>query len=227
MIKLLIFDLDGTLIDSAPDIIATTQSLLEKNGLPPVAPEAVVAAIGEGLKKFVFSLFPDARNNPTFLEEVERQFYSAYSENLLQHTTVFPGVEDFLRQSPLQKAIVTNKYSDLTQQTLQGLGLLKHPWLRVFGADSLAQRKPDPLPLLEVMRIAGVDRHETVMIGDGIPDMVAARRAGIHSIGVTFGYTSIERLKAEGASLLLHSYADLPEVLAEIETFSPREVLSS
>lgn len=224
MIKLLIFDLDGTLIDSAPDIIVTTNSLMINRGLPPLPESQITAAIGEGLKQLVFSLFPETHEDPIARAEVEAEFYRLYEENLIRRTKIYPGAEEFLTSCQQTIAIVTNKYEKLTQKTVEGLGLTRFPWLRIFGADSLPLRKPDPLPLTEVMRAAGVSRHETLMIGDGIPDMIAARRAGVHSIGVEFGYVKSEILLAQGASLLMKDFSHLPRLIKDAEALAPREI---
>lgn len=226
MIKLLIFDLDGTLIDSAPDIIATTNQLMRMRDKPPLPPERVVAAIGEGLKQTVFSLFPETHSDPEALGQLEEDFFRCYENNLLNATRVFPGVEKFLAHNGSHRkiSIVTNKYESLTHQVLKGLELNRHDWVRVFGADSLPSRKPDPLPLIETMRAANVDRTETLMIGDGIPDMIAARRAGVHSVAIEFGYTSLDILNAQGASLTLRSYDDLDDVIRKAEELPPRPI---
>jgi phosphoglycolate phosphatase len=220
MIKLVIFDLDGTLIDSAPDVVATTNDLVQAKGLPPLPREMIVAAIGEGLARTIFKLFPEAQNNPLALAKIEKEFLAHYEVNLLRHTTVFPGVKEALARcvsAGRQIAIVTNKHERLTRKTLVGLGLDHLPWMRVFGADSLAQRKPDPLPLLEVMKAAQVSPNETLMVGDGLPDMLAANRAGVRSVAVEFGYGPLEALRAEGASLTLRHYDELDRVIKRAE----------
>lgn len=225
MIKLLIFDLDGTLIHSAPDIITTTNQLMKSRGKPLLSDETITAAIGEGLKQTVFSLFPETHSDPVALRELEKEFFTYYEANLLKTTTPFPGVESFLDQCRLKIAIVTNKHERLALKTIEGLGLSRYPWIKVFGADSLPNRKPDPLPLIEVMRAAGVDRTETLMIGDGIPDMIAARRAGIHALAIEFGYTKLDILNAQGASLTIPSFDRLNEVIARARDLPPREIL--
>jgi phosphoglycolate phosphatase len=222
-IELLIFDLDGTLIDSAPDIVATTHALFTERGVPLLEEETVVAAIGEGLKQLVFSLFPETHGDPRLLRQLEDDFYRHYENNLILRTTIYEGVETFLGSNRKKIAIVTNKYALLAKRTVTGLGLDRYPWLRVYGAESLPNRKPHPLPLIEVMKVAGVSREQTIMIGDGIPDMIAARRAGVHSIGVTFGYSKPETLRAQGASLLMDAYRDLPELLRAAADLPPRE----
>ena len=92
MIKLVIFDLDGTLIDSAPDIVATTNQLLISRGRPTLPEKTIVQAIGEGLKPLITSCFPEAQNNPTELDAIDRDFYAAYRQNLVVKTTVFPEI---------------------------------------------------------------------------------------------------------------------------------------
>jgi phosphoglycolate phosphatase len=224
MIKLLIFDLDGTLIDSASDIVATTNALLESRGLQPLPHARIVAAIGEGLRQLIFDLFPETHSNPDAMKSLEKDFLELYEQHLLQTTTVFPGVERFLDTCQKTISIVTNKNELHAKKTIAGLPLHQYSWLRIFGADSLKHKKPDPLPLLETINIAGVAPHETLMIGDGIPDMIAARRAGVHSVAISFGYTDLNILQAQGASLVLNSYGDFDALINEAEELPPREI---
>lgn len=224
MIKLLIFDLDGTLVDSAPDIVRTTQQLLAQRGQPAIADARIRAAIGEGLKPLVMSLFPEVNEDQKIRQEVESEFYRLYENNLLIETKIFTGALEFLRQWRGPLAIVTNKPHRLALRTVEHLALKEIPWFRVWGADALSERKPHPLPLLELMRLLGISREETLMIGDGIPDMVAARRAGVHSIACEFGYARREILAAEGASLFIDSFASLPAAIERAAQLSKRAV---
>lgn len=225
-IELVIFDLDGTLIHSAPDIVTTVQELLRRRGRPSLEDQVIVDAIGEGLMQLVLDCFPESRGNDTELEEISKSFELVYEEHLLNQTHVFPGVFEFLDEylkNPLhQVAIVTNKRIRWTKKTLTGLGLDRIPWTQVFGADSLPERKPHPLPLLEVMRTAGVSREKTVMVGDGFPDMGAASRAGVHAIGCPYGYCNAEKLTKAGASLLIQSPHNLAQALSEAARLAPR-----
>lgn len=225
-IDLVIFDLDGTLIHSAPDIVNTVQELLHRRGRPPLEDQVIVDAIGEGLMQLVLDCFPESRGNDRELAEISRSFELVYEEHLLNETKVFPGVFDFLdaylKTPRHQVAIVTNKRLSWTRRTLSGLGLDAVPWVQVYGADSLSERKPHPLPLLEAMRSAGVSRDRTVMVGDGFPDMGAALRAGVHSIGCTYGYCDAEKLTKAGASLLIQSPHDLSHALREASLLAPR-----
>ena len=220
--RLLIFDLDGTLVDSAPDIIDAVNALMKERGRSALPDARIVAAIGEGLKQMVFNLFPETHADPVLLETLERDFFRHYENHLIEKSKPFAGVVEFLENTDAQIAVVTNKHERLARMVLEGLGLMRFPWVRIFGADSLERRKPDPLPLFEAMRAAGVTREQTVMIGDGIPDMVAARAAGVHAIGCLFGYTNREILEAQGASILLESYAALPDILNDVWTLPAR-----
>ncbi len=219
-IELVIFDLDGTLIDSAADIITTTHELMRRRGRKQLDDHVITTAIGEGLMPLIYNCFPEARGDQSQLDSIAEEFGSVYEENVLNETKVFEGINEFLealstgegKTSP-QMAIVTNKRMSWTTITLHGLGLDRFPWVRVFGADSLSERKPHPLPLLEAMKAANVKPENTVMVGDGLPDMGAAVNAGVHAIACGYGYCHIEKLKAAGASLVADTPYHLPQAL--------------
>jgi phosphoglycolate phosphatase len=222
-IKLVIFDLDGTLIDSAPDIVETTNKVLIQRGRPALPEAQIVAAIGEGLKQLLYSCFPDLIGQESEIAKLDREFYKIYRKNLITKTTVFSGVREFLSTTNSKVAIVTNKYEDLALESLSKLKLDSYPWVKVFGADSLPERKPHPLPLLEVMRAAAVRPENTVMVGDGLPDMGAARAAGIHALACEYGYCAAEKLNEAGASALLKSPWHLNEALEAVGRLAPRK----
>ena len=220
-LRLIIFDLDGTLIDSAPDIVDTTNSLMRSRGRPELPADTIVAAIGEGLKALVFSCFPEARGNRDALESIDQEFYELYRQNLVRRTEVFDGVHEFLTETlgenpTYRVGIVTNKYIDLARISLERLELHEYPWVQVFGSDSLSERKPHPLPLLEMMRLAGVTAEQTVMVGDGLPDMEAAKRAGVKAIACQYGYCAVDRLREAGAVETISSPFELPDVLRRV-----------
>jgi phosphoglycolate phosphatase len=225
----IVFDLDGTLIHSAPDIVATTNELMKRYRRTPLDEKVIVEAIGEGLMQLVYDCFPDARGDQRQLDLIAEDFAAIYEENLLRRTTVFDGINEFLEaatqlESPTKRkiAIVTNKRIAWTERTLTGLKLDRFPWVRVFGADSLSERKPHPLPLLEAMKAAKVKPENTVMVGDGLPDMKASVRAGIHSIGCAYGYCAAEKLTKAGASMLIQSPHDLAQALEAAARLPPR-----
>lgn len=222
-IELVIFDLDGTLIHSAPDIVATTNELMHRRNRPLLSETVIVNAIGEGLMELIYNCFPDVKDDRAEIELITRDFARVYEENLLKRTTIYDGVLQFLDEAstgsrPRKVAIVTNKRIAWTRKTLAGLKLDRFPWVKVFGADSLSERKPHPLPLLEVMKAAGLGPERTVMVGDGLPDMRAAGRAGVPAIGCTYGYCSAEKLTNAGASYLIESPFGLNSALEKVET---------
>lgn len=227
---LVIFDLDGTLIHSAPDIVATTNELMRRRQRALLDEAIIIDAIGEGLMQLVYDCFPDARGNQQELDAIAQDFAAVYEENMLVKTTIFPGILEFLEAaiagdsvSPRKIAIVTNKRMKWTERTLKGLKLDHYPWVRVFGADSLAERKPHPMPLLEAMKAADVKPENTVMVGDGLPDMRAATRAGVHAIGCGYGYCTAEKLIGAGASLMIGSPHELPDALEKTARLAPRK----
>lgn len=218
MNPLLVFDLDGTLIDSAPDIIVAVNRTLVKNNKAPLSDETVIAHIGEGLKKLIADIFMEENLDPGQLIEIEMEFLKTYEEEMFNKTTIFPGVEQFLTDysniGPI--GIITNKNEGPAKAILKHLGLDRFPWVQVFGADTLEERKPSPLPLQTMMKLAGHSPDKTFMIGDGIPDVLSALRAGVPSIAIGFGYTSTDLLQQYDPRGILSHYDELPTLLAKL-----------
>ena len=213
-LPLLIFDLDGTLIDSAPDIAVALNKTLTHFGKPNVPYEVVVAHIGDGLRKLLADFFPEFQNSPSSeYKHVEDHFFKTYEEEMYHTTQPFPGVLDFLRAYEGPLGIVTNKNEDPARKIVRHLGLDKIPWIGVFGADTFSEKKPHPLPLLEMMKRADRDASNTIMIGDGTPDMKAAQAAGVRSIAVRFGYTQMPILQSYGPAAILEDYAGLQNLV--------------
>ena len=216
MNPLLVFDLDGTLVDSAPDIIRAVNRTLANHSKPTLSDEVIISHIGEGLKKLIADLFKNDNLDPGDIMGLEHEFLQIYEEEMFTATSIFPGVERFLAAYPGPMAIVTNKNEGPAKALLSHLGLDRFPWIEVFGADSLAERKPSPLPLQTVMRIAGHHTRNTFMIGDGIPDMVSAQRAEVPSIAISFGYTSRSILETYSPKAFLPHYDELGTLIKKL-----------
>ncbi|QDK36453.1 HAD family hydrolase [Bdellovibrio sp. NC01] len=215
MNPLLVFDLDGTLIDSAPDIITAVNQTLKAHKKPQLGDAEIISHIGEGLKKLLADLFIGENLSPEQVTALEEEFLHNYQAEMLNKTRIFPGVEKFLESYQGPIAIITNKNEAPAKRILEHLNLHRLPWVNVFGADTLAERKPSPLPLRTMMKLAGHDVHNTLMIGDGIPDMASARNAGVPSLAIHFGYTAPEILgKYEPRGFLRH-YDDLHGLVRE------------
>jgi len=213
---LLIFDLDGTLIDSAEDIASALNKTLEAYGKPTLPREVIVAHIGEGLPKLLADFFPEHQNSPQAYAPIEELFLRVYEEEMYKTTRPYPGALEFLQDYPGPLGVVTNKNEGPARKILRHLGLETLPWIAVFGADTLPERKPHPLPLLEMMRRAGRGPEGTFMIGDGTPDMKAAQSAGVPAIAIEFGYTKSDILRKFAPTAMLKSYAELHNLIQEL-----------
>ena len=209
-LPLLIFDLDGTLIDSAADIHVALNHMLQNHKRPGVDIKTLTSHIGDGLTKLVNDFFPeftiDSRENTARVDE----FLDLYRDGYLTKLTVlYPGVYEFLHNYKGPKALVTNKSIHPTLQIFQHFGLDKLKWVDIIGGDSLAERKPSALPLLTVMNKIGYRPENTWMIGDGRPDMKSALAAGCKKAAVHYGYSSPAELAPFMPDLVLNKISDL------------------
>ncbi len=183
-----LWDLDGTLIDSAGDIAAAIDATLARRGLRPLGLPVVRGFIGDGARKLVDRCVTAAGGTPD--EAVLADFLAQYEANLVVHTVVHPpGVEALLARVAAPQAIVTNKPERLARGVLEALDLARY-FPVVIGGDTLPVRKPDPAPLHEALRLLGADRG--VMVGDGPADVGGARNAGMPCIGVGWGIAAPE-----------------------------------
>lgn len=174
---LLVFDLDGTLVDSAPDIVASVERTLAKMGREAVPRPRIVAAIGSGVRKLI------ERTTAPPIEPVIEAFMAEYEAHLLDRTTLYPGVAETLARLPHRKIILSNKPEKLSKGVVRGLGIDRH-FDAVYGGDSFPVRKPDP----ECFRAAIGAARAPLLIGDSGVDVETARRAGAPVWGVTYGY---------------------------------------
>jgi phosphoglycolate phosphatase len=215
MSSLLVFDLDGTLIDSAPDIVVAVNRTLQNHGKLMLNDEVIISHIGEGLKKLIADIFMGDNLEPAEIIELEMEFLRIYEEEMLNRTSIYPGVEKFLKSYDGPMGIVTNKNVAPAKIIIKHLGLDRFPWIEVFGADSLTERKPSPLPLQTMMKLAKRSEQDSFMIGDGIPDVLSALRAGVPSIAIGFGYTVHSLLAQHDPIAILRHYDELPEILSQ------------
>jgi len=204
---LLMFDLDGTLIDSTADLAAAVNHTLGELGLRPLRRDEVASYIGDGLRMLLRRALDV--DDPQLLLRAVEVFLPYYEAHLLDTTTLFPGVRETLeRCAGYRKAVITNKQQRFTDAILEGLGV-RGMFDVVLGGDALERAKPDPLPLREAMRRTGVTSQRAVMIGDGPNDVLAARAAGVRSVAVTYGLCSQEHLLALGPDIIIESFGDL------------------
>lgn len=215
--KLLIFDFDGTLLDTAPGIYKAINQVAAEVGAPPFPFELVKQLIGYGLNHLLQNLDLESKAILNNLPDLRKRFLEVYSETSVQESTLFPGVVEFLSQSPHLLAIVSNKEQLSLRHLVQNSELCNISWVQVSGADTFAEKKPHPMPLLRTMELAGVTPEEAIMIGDGLPDALAAREANVPFIGVNFGYAKESDLRQLGAKHIISSYKDLAKAIDTVD----------
>lgn len=216
---LVIFDLDGTLVDSSPDIRNAINHVLEPFGVPPVSIEETQELVGEGATRLMEKII-ESRSLSVAVSELLPSFLAYYGDHLLDMTTVYPGVVDTLEAlNGIRKAVVTNKHDDLSIHTLERVGLARYFDL-VVGSETAPAKKPSPLPVLHVLERFGVSLDRAVIVGDSTCDVEAGKSAGIGVVAVTYGYRPAELLK--NADVLIDSMNELPEVLARWEVRSKK-----
>lgn len=212
--RLVVFDLDGTLIDSSRDLATAVNRALRRvaPAVPLLSEEVVRSFIGSGAGVLLRRSL-DRAGLPQSADEVLPVFLEEYAACLLDETRLYPGtVEalDRLRDRPL--AVLTNKPGDLSRTILRGLGIADR-FFRIVGAGDVASRKPDPAGLRQVAEEAGVRPTETVMVGDSGIDVRTGRAAGAFTAGVTYGFDS-ESFREHPPDLLVSSLTELSDRLA-------------
>ncbi len=210
------FDLDGTLVDTAPDLLNTLDVILAARGLPPVDRAEARNMIGGGARVLIQrALARDAITvSDAELADMNRQFLAHYSAHIADESQPFPGLLpalDRLAEAGAQLCVCTNKLEHLARQLLEALDLTKR-FAVITGADTYAKAKPDPLPLLSTIAAAGGVPAQAVMVGDSITDVRTARATGVPVVAVSFGYTDIPPPEL-GADRLIHHFTELEQAI--------------
>jgi phosphoglycolate phosphatase len=185
---LLIFDLDGTLIDSKRDLADSVNATRAWMNLPPLADERVYSYVGNGAAVLVRRALPDV-SEPD-LARAHRYFLDYYREHMLDATTLYPGVRealDRLHAADIPMAVLTNKPVRFSIRLLEGLGLEMH-FFRVYGGNSFEEKKPHPMGIDLLVAESGAHRAHTVMVGDSAVDVLTARNASVRACGVSWGF---------------------------------------
>ncbi|RMF57457.1 MAG: HAD family hydrolase [Calditrichaeota bacterium] len=204
-VDLLIFDLDGTLVDSQQDLTNAVNFARKELGYPELDVATVTRYVGDGVHKLLERSIPDA-------EAVERAlalFRDHYSRHALDFTRPYPGVHEMLHHFRNKKmAVLSNKPAGFTRSILEGLNLA--PFFEmILGGDSADALKPDPAPVLHILKQMKVDAGRAVMIGDGPTDIQAAKNAGILSCAVTYGLRDRKTLAAEEPDFIIDQVSEL------------------
>lgn len=209
----LLFDLDGTLLASAPDLAIAIDRMLGELALPAAGLERVSKWVGDGARQLVIEALQFARagEDDALVERALEIYQHHYGQCLSHRSELFPGVREALQrwhEQGLRMACVTNKGARFTEPLIDHF--LLRQWLPVvISGDTLAQRKPDPAPLLEACRQLGVGPQRAVMVGDSRNDVRAARAANMPVICVRHGYNHGRPIEDEAPDLIVSSFFDL------------------
>ncbi len=204
MPKLVIFDLDGTLVDSLDDLAASVNHALGVVGLPPRSREEIHGFVGEGARLLLERAVAPHQH---LLDPALAAWRPHYEAHCLDHTHAYPGIEALLAGARRALAVHTNKPGAMARKILAGLGLLPR-FTAVIGGDE-APRKPDPTGVRELMVRAGASTAETLLVGDSRVDAATARAAGIPFVAVTWGFASRAELAGTGPAALVDGAAEL------------------
>jgi phosphoglycolate phosphatase len=206
-VRVLIFDLDGTLIDSKLDLALSINGMLEHMRRAPLAHETIYSFVGNGAPVLVRRALGDSVTDAE-ADEGLRYFLSYYRAHMLDHTVTYPGVReglDLLVKHPM--AILTNKPVNFSRGILDGLDLSRY-FRFVYGGNSFERKKPDPMGVETLLRDLQVEPREAMLVGDSDVDVRTARNAGIWACGVSYGLGT-DGLRAIPPDLMLDNLADL------------------
>ncbi len=207
--KLIIFDLDGTLVDTSRDITNALNYALHSYGFKKIAVEETIQMIGEGITRLIEKVL--GLEKLQLKDEAIRKFLDYYSEHLIDYSKVYPYVRETLEKlNGYKKAVISNKREYLSTKLLDKLDLLMYFDL-IVGSDTTPESKPSAMPVIYVYTKFGLEPHETIMVGDSNYDIEAGKKAGVKTIGVTYGYR--EKQYLIDADYLIDSFNDLLPIL--------------
>ena len=210
-VRALIFDLDGTLIDSKIDLALAVNAAVEHLGRGPLEPERIYSFVGNGAPALIRRALGDDVTEAQ-AEAALGFFLQYYREHMLDNTVPYPGVRAGLEQlAGYEMAVLTNKPVRFSRAILDGLELSRH-FRYVYGGNSFERKKPDPMGVAVLLRDLGAGPREAMVVGDSEVDVLTARNAGTWACGVTYGLGSA-RLSEAAPDLMVDSLAELPAYL--------------
>ena len=208
--RLIVYDLDGTLVDTRTDIARATNHMRARVGLPSLPEKEICGYVGLGLTRLVEGCLGPA--DPAKVEEATRIYRAFYSQHLLDHAALYPGVREVLEHfQERNQAVITNKPDPYSRQILEALGLAGY-FLEIVVGNSGYAKKPDPESLLVLMRREGAPPEGTLFIGDSPVDVETGFRAGVTTAVVTQGFSKREELERAGPDYLVRGFPELLEL---------------
>ena len=208
-IKLIIFDLDGTLVDTSRDITNALNHALTSHGLNSLTVEETKRLVGEGITRLVEKIIGE--NKAGEREEIIKKFLAYYEEHLVDFSYSYPDVKETLKTlKGYKKAVISNKRESLSKRVLEKLDLLRY-FDMVVGSDTTPERKPSPVPVLYVLEHFHFQPDEAVIVGDSNFDIEAGKNAGVKTVAVTYGFREKEYLL--NADYLIDNIKAFPAIL--------------
>ena len=218
--RMILIDLDGTLVDSVPDLAFCVDEMMRRLGREPYGEDRVRDWVGNGVERLVRRALIGRLEGEPDEDEFQRAypiFLELYAENTSKRSRLYPGVLEGLEWLSAQGyhlGCVTNKAARFTEPLLEDLGIARFFALRLAG-DSLPRKKPDPLPLLHAAEHFGVTPADSLMVGDSVSDVKAARAAGFAIVCVSYGYNHGRDIREARPDAVIDSLAELPGLLLE------------
>ena len=206
-VSLLIFDLDGTLIDSRKDIADSVNLTFRDLGLPEISPQVIYGYVGNGIRRLLLDTVKSA--DPDWADRALEIFEGHYLKHLLDETELYPGMEETLQHfRHKKKAVVTNKPLLYTTKIMDGLNVRSHFDI-ILGAEPIVNLKPHPEMIFRALEYLDITPDEAVMIGDTLNDLTAARAAGVKSCAVGYGLGNVEELISASPDFFAETVDDL------------------
>jgi phosphoglycolate phosphatase len=207
----LIFDLDGTLIDSKEDIALSVNAVRKEYGFKCLQTSEIRSYLGSGVNALMDKSVPE-KKGAAKLRVVERfEFY--YKQHLTDTTVMFAGIKRMLEAlKNKKKAILSNKLEDFSLEIVKKLGISDY-FVKICGGDTMGVKKPDPKPVLNLIKLTNSDISKTVMIGDSSNDFLAAKAAGIQSIAVVYGYSDIDQIRRYNPNFVVETPEDIINIV--------------
>ena len=214
--KLFIFDLDGTLVDTAPDFRNSLNYMLSEMGQSLVSLEEIRKYVGYGARELIkrTAVAKKMSTNNSKINEMLRVFLLHYTHNIDDDSVLFDNVLNvlkFLKKKDIKLAVCTNKMEKLSNMLLEKLGVL-HFFDYLVGGDTFAKSKPDPFPLIEICKKLSVSENESIMVGDSATDLNAGHNANMPVVLVGYGYTDNKNIYND-ADLVINNFSQLTELI--------------
>lgn len=216
--EMVLIDVDGTLVDSVPDLAYCVDEMMKQIGMPVHGEAKVREWVGNGVERLTRRALIgqlDGEPDEALFEQAYPIFMALYAENTSKRSNLYPGVKEglaFLKAQGYKLGCVTNKAAQFTEPLLKDLGVYDD-FAIVISGDTLAKKKPDPMPLLHAADFFGVKPENALMIGDSVSDVKAARAAGFNILCMTYGYNHGVDIREANPDVVIDSMAQLPDIL--------------